>query len=341
MKRFFSLLLAAACLIGCGLLYRHWIQPDESAPLIGFISTAPSETPDPFAQVRLTLEEDGIQTQRISACTDLTQAVQQLTQAGAQVIIFHIAGTLPDTDFTAAARQAGVAMIFAGQAPVRALNTQYDKIWYLGSIAANAGELIGQQVAAAFRSGSLPDADGDLLLDYIALSDGTDTAAEILAAAKWECEHYGVSGSDCESTSALSRGVSPAEEAALVEQWASLAQKPEIIFCIGSDYAKAAYQAAAQLGWLNGDAPVLLAAVTENEATALQLLELGGFCGLAHYDEAAQTQALYAMTHNLLAQRDVAFGTELRRSITEPRFDLPYVALAIEPPTPTADSAAE
>lgn len=341
MKRILPILAAAVCLVCCGLLYHAWLNTEPETPLVGFISTAEGELPHDLEQVRGRLEADGWHTAAQAGCTDLQAAVTQLTQQGASVLIFHIEGNLPDADFTAPARAAGVAMIFAGQAPVRALNTQYDKIWYLGSSTADAGELLGQQVAAAFRAGSLPDADGDLILDYLVLTDGTSAAEEILDAAEWEYSRYGVIGADCEESVLLSRAAAPSASTDLTAKWAALGQRPELILCIGAEYARAAHAAAGQLGWLEGESPVYLAAVVENSELAQELLALGGFCGLVHYDEAAEQAALYTMTVNLLNSRDVAYGTELRRDITSPQFDLPFVPVEITLPEPQTADAAE
>lgn len=327
MKRFLSILLAAACIVCCRWLYNNWIETAQQSPLVMFISTAEDGFPAEYEQLCRQLQADGACTETLAACTDLTAAVQTAADNDAASIVFHIDGNLPDIDFTAAARSSGIPMIFAGQAPVRALNSQYDKIWYLGSSSEHAGELMGQPTAAAFRDGSLVDADADLLLDYVALTDGSAAAQAILAAAKWESERYGVYGYDCEESVALHRAAAPTAGEDLSSKWAALAQKPEAIFCIGEEYAIAARSAAAQLGWLDGDTPVYLAAVVENSTAAQTLADTGSFACIVHYDELAEQQALYTMITNLLHGQDIAFDTGLRRDMDEPRFDLPYLRI--------------
>ena len=325
MKRLFGLLLAAACILGCALLYKGWLNAADKAPLAVFISTAEDGLPQGYRRICNRLQTAGMDTVVYDRCTDLVAAVQSAAERDAQAIIFHIDGNLPDTDFTAAARSDQIPMIFVGQASARALNTQYDKIWYLGSSTDHAGELIGQAAGAAFRQGLLADTDGDLLLDYLTLTDGSATAQAILDTTAWEYERYGVYGYDCGAPVEASHAAAPAIEEALGAKWAALTQKPEAIFCIGEEYALAAHSAAAQLGWLEGDTPVYLAAVVESSTAAQALSDGGSFACIVHYDELAEQQALHTMITNLLSGQDIAFGTGLRRDMQEPRFDLPYL----------------
>ncbi len=327
MKRVLSLLLAAGCIALCALMFRQWIEAAQQPPMAAIISTEEDGLSADLTQVLQKLEQDGYRTAVYADCSDLQAATEQLTAEGAQVIVYRIAGNLPDSDFTAVARKNGVAMIFAGQAPVRALNTQYDKLWYLGSSVNDAGEQLGQQVALAFKGGSVADANEDLTLNYLTVTDGTETADGIIAAITWECGLYGVSGADQAAVFARTRRAAVTSEE-LAEQWAALS-RPEVILCVGKEYTQLAEQAARQLGWLDGDTPVQLAAVVESEAAARELLQSPVYCGMVYYDKAAELDALYTMTANLLEHRDISYGLELRRDVETPRFDLPY--LRIEP----------
>ena len=325
MKRLFSLLLATACILGCVLLYKGWLRAADEAPLVVFISTDEDGLPQGYRRICNRLQTTGADTEVYDRCTDLSAAVQSAVERDATAVIFHIVGNLPDSDFTAAVRNHQIPMIFVGQASARALNTQYDKIWYLGSSTDHAGELIGQAAGEAFRQGILIDADEDLLLDYVVLTDGSTMSQAILDTAAWEYERYGVYGFDCDEPVTTNRAAASAVTEDLTAKGAALAQKPEAIFCVGEEYALAAHSAAAQLGWLEGDTAVYLAAVVESSTAAQTLSDSGSFACIAHYDELAEQQALHTMIDNLLNGQDIAFGTGLRRDMQEPRFDLPYL----------------
>lgn len=340
MKRLGGLILAVLCAAACAYGYRVWLAAAEAAPLAAFIALDGASLPDELETVRLQLEADGYQTQILTNADDFLRITGASDGPRADVAVWKPAGTAPDRTLVQSLQQADIPLVLAGDVPDWLLSSGYDKLWCISSAEADAGELLGQQVAQAFREGLVFDKDEDHLLDRLTLSDGSDEALAMLDAAYTECEHYGVYSADCTPPAAEEEPVieipdgeeelpetdRPADESALPlsEQWAALDERPEVIFCIGADCAVQALQTAEQLGWLAGQVPVRLAAVVENEAEAQALAGGGNFCAVVYYDLDAEKQALYDVGVNLLEHRAAAYGTALRQKDGLPCFVLPY-----------------
>lgn len=335
MKRIGRWILAALCIAVCIYGYRFWMKGAETAPLAVFFSEGETALPEALETVRQQLAADGYRTQCVADAEELTAAAGQ-----AGVILWEPAASAVDRTLLDALQRAGAPVLLTGSVPGWVLRSGYDKLWCISASEADAGELLGQRVAQAFRDGLVFDRDGDHLLDRAALSDGSETALAMLEAAYRECEHYGVYSADCagaamdeDETTEEAIGEEALPEVPLPEstpelslsgQWAALEEPPEAIFCVGLEQAQQALQTAGELGWLDGETPVRLAAIVENETAAQALAKNGSFCAVVYYDLAAEEQALRAVAVNLMKRRAAAYGTALRQKDGLPCFELPY-----------------
>lgn len=344
MKRIGGWILAALCIAACIYGYRYWLKGTKTAPLAVFFTEGEAALPEELETVRRQLAADGYRTQSVA---DPDALAAMADQAG--VILWKPAASAVDHALLNTLQRAGAPVLLAGSVPGWVLRSGYDKLWCISASEADAGELLGQQAAQIFREGLAFDRDGDHLLDRAALSDGSETALAMLEAAYTECEHYGVYSADCAAAAGgdgLTEEASGEEmlpeaslpesavEPSLGEQWASLTEPPEVIFCIGLEYAQQALETAGELGWLDGETPVRLAAIVENETAAQTLAENGSFCAVVYYDLAAEERALRQVAVNLMEHRAAAYGTALRQKDGLPCFDLPYRVAEVTLSTP-------
>lgn len=333
MKRFLlwvlRLLLVAAVIYGCYELTLYLSGQFDPPVMVGYLDAA-----EGAVWVKAEALEEAITAEEIefSGCTtspeSLPDAAQEMCDTGARALVISLDKPLGKQTAQALlelARERGVTLLFAGEAPGEAALGEEDLAWYLGSDPALAGEVLGQQAAMLFREGAAPDLNEDHLLQYAWLGDEADGHRNTLRRFLLdECEHYGV------YSVLLDHLETPAEE--LQEQalahWAELAPRPEILLCSGPEAARAAQSAAQALGWRQsgeGQTPIPILCAAPDEPTARALVENGTAAGCCYYDLDGVTEALALLAVNAAQREFVARGTELVPNGNE--FLLPYRAV--------------
>ena len=216
------------------------------------------------------------------------------------------------------ARRHSVPLVVVGRSPQLQEMEDYDKLWYAGSNPALGGELLGEEMAMGFRSGAIADANGDLLLQYsLYLSDIGPYHQALSYYALQECEHYGVYSNLLEYLDENDDPL-PFTAEALAGQ-----QKPELLLCTTAEDARFLYDLAGQLGWLEGDAPVRIAAVAENSKLAQALVDDGIAMAATYYDIDQITQVAGQLALNALDSQFAGQGLELQPDETG-RFFIPF-----------------
>lgn len=298
MKHILSLVLRALTLIGavavCIVFYLFTIGFFDLTPAVGLL-------PSPSGRnvLDLTILQDTLAAEDISLFVaeegeSHDDAAARMLAQGAQVLIVaQDDAQVSDTLLTQAAA-AGASILFVGDSPTRELLGSADTLWYLGSLPAYGGELLGKAVALDYREGVLADRNGDLLLQYYLYMDSPavdqeDLAAHVLS----ECEHYGVYTAEVSYTDAEGNAL-PFDAESLAEQSA-----PEAIFCTSARDARHALATAEALGWLEGEQPVRIYTATQAPAEAAALVE-EGIQAVVHADPEAVATAAARMTLNML-----------------------------------------
>ena len=321
MKRVLQAVLAALCLAACAWLYLRWTG-QTAAPLAAFVYSG-GDAPGGLADVRGRLEADGYRTCQAAESGDLAADIRQLAAQGAELIVLKLDHTVTERAVIRAAEDAGAVLLFTGARPADTLLACGGTIWYLGAYDEDAGQQLGQRTADAFRAGLAADADGDHCLDYLCAAGSATSERILLAAALDECELYGVyPQARPEDTAA----VQAAEASTLAALWAGLAPAPEVIFCTGTANALQALEAAGQLGWLDGETPVRLAAVADTRTDAEALAASGSFCTVVYLDDSLWVDAVYTLCVNGLEHRYLSYGTDLRQTSGLNQFMLSYQA---------------
>ena len=312
-------LFAVCAALGlCIVLYLFSVGYFDPQPTIGYLHS-PKELPyvdldaleDRFA-------ENGVRFLLGDESADYEPAARELIDQGAQVLIVSEDEDILDPALLRLARRHNVPLVVVGRSPQLQEMEDYDKLWYVGSNPALGGELLGEEMAMGFRSGAIADANGDLLLQYsLYLSDIGPYHQALSYYALQECEHYGVYSNLLEYLDENDDPL-PFTAEALAGQ-----QKPELLLCTTAGDARFLYDLAEQLGWLEGDAPVRIAAVAENSKLAQALVDDGIAMAATYYDIDQITQVAGQLALNALDSQFAGQGLELQPDETG-RFFIPF-----------------
>lgn len=312
-------LFAVCAAVGlCILLYLFSVGFFDPAPTIGYLHS-PKELP--YVDLDALDEQitgSGVRFLQGDPSAEYATAAQDLIQQGARVLIVSQDEDILDQDLLRVAKRHGVPLVLVGRSPLVQEMEDYDKLWYVGSNPALGGELVGEQMAMAFRDGTIADANGDLLLEYsLYLSDIGPYYQALSYYALQECEHYGVYSNLLEYTDGEDEPL-PFTAEALAGQ-----QKPELLLCTTDADARFLYDLAGQLGWLDGDTPVRIAAVAENPTLAQALVDEGIAIAAAYYDIDQITQVAGQLALNALDKQFAGQGLELQPDASG-RFFIPF-----------------
>lgn len=312
-------LFAVCAALGlCVLLYLFSVGYFDPQPAIGYLHS-PKELPyvdldaleDRFA-------ENGVRFLLGDESAGYEPAARELIEQGAQVLIVSEDEDILDPALLRLARRHSVPLVVVGRSPQLQEMEDYDKLWYVGSNPALGGELLGEEMAMGFRDGTIADANGDLLLQYsLYLSDIGPYHQALSYYALQECEHYGVYSNLLEYLDENDDPL-PFTAEALAGQ-----QKTELLLCTTAGDARFLYDLAEQLGWLEGDAPVRIAAVAENPELAQALVNDGVAVAASYYDIDQITQVAGQLALNALDKQFAGQGLELQPDETG-RFFIPF-----------------
>ncbi|OUN86694.1 LacI family DNA-binding transcriptional regulator [Gemmiger sp. An50] len=312
-------LFAVCAALGlCVVLYLFSVGYFDPQPAIGYLHS-PKELPYvDLDALEDRFEENGVRFLLGDESAGYEPAARELIEQGAQVLIVSEDEDILDPALLRLARRHSVPLVVVGRSPQLQEMEDYDKLWYVGSNPALGGELLGEEMAMGFRDGAIADANGDLLLQYsLYLSDIGPYHQALSYYALQECEHYGVYSNLLEYLDENDDPL-PFTAEALAGQ-----QKPELLLCTTAGDARFLYDLAGQLGWLEGDAPVRIAAVAENPELAQALVDDGVAVAASYYDIDQITQVAGQLALNALNSQFAGQGLELQPDETG-RFFIPF-----------------
>lgn len=312
-------LFAVCAALGlCVVLYLFSVGYFDPQPAIGYLHS-PKELPYvDLDALEDRFEENGVRFLLGDESAGYEPAARELIEQGAQVLIVSEDEDILDPALLRLARRHSVPLVVVGRSPQLQEMEDYDKLWYVGSNPALGGELLGEKMAMGFRDGAIADANGDLLLEYsLYLSDIGPYHQALSYYALQECEHYGVYSNLLEYLDENDDPL-PFTAEALAGQ-----QKPELLLCTTAGDARFLYDLAGQLGWLEGDAPVRIAAVAENPELAQALVDDGVAVAASYYDIDQITQVAGQLALNALNSQFAGQGLELQPDETG-RFFIPF-----------------
>lgn len=313
-------LLCAVTLVFCLLLALTLSGVFDPEPGIGFISTdAVHLAVDDTILEAKALELD-VPFLRDTESGALGERSRTLTEQGSQVLVIDLNRPLTSTeqDDLRTLTAQGITLLFAGYDPGQSfLQSCNDLAWYVGCDSAQAGEILGAELAQLYREGVLADLNHDNLLQYVWMADSVTAAKDsLLHYTLEECEHYGVysvrtgwvDGSadtltekltDLLSTAApLSPETADGETSAPAPTTDSRNAPSEVVLCSSADAIYSALEARTAAG--RPDLPVIGFAANAQQA---QELAQAGAVALSVYDREGVSQCLAQLAQAALARQ--------------------------------------
>ena len=375
MKRFpllWNILIAAAALFAAAFLLLRWIGTAEDGLHFACIYAPGSADAMDYDAVAAGMAEDGYQV-TVTASSDAAADAEKAIRGGTSLLVVGLDAVPADDALlqTAAAHQA--VLLFTGVYPGAEYLESGTNAYYIGSHAENAGEMLGNAAAMAYRAGTLPDTNGDLLLEYLSAGADSDYSRLALQCALQEAEHYGVYTQSClpqtadaaavetaasdteagQTASSAAVSAAAAESAALsaaadsaqtaasaaqsltpAESWQNADAAPEIIFCFGADAVQQAEDGLQAMNW--ADSGVQLYVYAASRAQAERAAQDTRCARIVYYDRDTVTQFALQMLLNAAQQKHITQGTGLSVSDASSV----WVPLAPWPAVSAADSAA-
>ena len=321
MKRLVWKLLFSLFLLGAAYgAYRYWIGLGTAKHTVVYLYSQASAAYLDGDAVVSSLRRNGMDAAAVQTDDVIGEGIRAI-RSGASVLILNEAQPLEGTLLLETAERNGTELLFVGAYPGSDFLMQYDKAYYIGSRTAYAGELLGRQVAAEYRSGGLPDQNQDLILEYLNSDTSGTQASAIYTNLLAECEHYGVytqsavsavsedgTAADAESVDAAS--VPAEQQISFTDAWANLAYQPEVIFCLSYDDFITSRGYAQTAGWLDAAVPVAFGGYAMSGLQAAQMYQAG--CNVvAYYDVDTVSNVVLQMIMNLAHQDYIAKDTRL------------------------------
>lgn len=320
MKKLLLRLLLSVLLAGAALwVWRAWVQSGTAPHTVLYLygSSSVSLQQDPLLAA---LRENGLDAAAVQT-SDVLAAAEEASRGGTSVLILELEQAPSDMGLLKTAAAHDTQLFFVGAYPGSSYLDSYDAAYFIGSRDAFAGELAGDAVAMAYREGTLADADGNLLLDYLSAADESPAQAARQESLLTECEHYGVytesalsalqeqtQAEDAQSVTADSPAATavPAE-LSLSTRWADLAYDPDVLLCYSQEQFAEAKAAAQAAGWLDRASPIYFAATAASREQAVQM-QADGCNIVVYYDVQAVTDTVTQMVLNFSRQDYIAQG---------------------------------
>lgn len=312
-KRVLVIAFSLVGILFCAALYSFAVSSNTLKPLAGYI--APDES-EPFFKPEILeaeLLQDGITLLKREDGESPEDAAKRMVHSGVRVIIVGQNSTDPQTHLISLLEQEPVTLLFVGHRPDLSALGNEDKAWYLGSNDAHGGELLGGAITDAFKAGTIPDLNGDHILQVLVINESSLTQHALE-----ECEHLGVYS---EVIPAKDETGAPLPLTA--EAYAGIA-RPEFILCDNGLDARPAHELAQAMGWLDGENPVRIGCSAASKDGAAGLLADGiTDLPVPYYDVDAVSQSAAVFVQNILDFRFIGQGTPLVPNSAD-RFILPY-----------------
>ncbi len=299
MKRLFKRFVGSLFLLLLALfIFQRWILSGRKPVKADFLYTQPTVFAMDYQSTADALASRGMETS--VAVTDNWEAdAKRALVNGADLLVLGIDTPPQDNSLLEQAKTSDSSLFFVGAYPGDAYLSQYDKAYYVGSRSSFAGELAGRQMADAFSSGVIPDANQNLLLDYLVASDECDLP--LFQQSLIECEHYGIylqnclSQIDADSSDPLTESAAP--------NWSECAVQPEVMLCSSFSSLQSAIEWADEKGWQD----ITYVSFVNSMEQAAQAQQLG--CHITvYYDAESISSTVSSLIIHLVHQESITEG---------------------------------
>ena len=113
--------------------------------------------------------------------TDPQELEQLIEDENLHALIICLSASQQAETYIEAARSSLTPIIFCGAAPDEETMLGYDQCWYIGSSPQSEGELLGQTLFECYKSGQIPDKNGDKLLQTLVVTKESTASDRIFS----------------------------------------------------------------------------------------------------------------------------------------------------------------
>lgn len=293
-------------LLAGGTLY-HWMDPHSSAKglRVHFLYTKEAAYAVDYDGLAQALNDQGISA-TVRQTPGWESEAKRAIRDGIPVLVLGITDTPWDSQLLAYAQRNGTTLLFVGQYPGDDYLGQYDKAYYIGSHLEYAGELAGQQLAQGFQDGTIPDRNGNQILEYLVASQSPKH--QLFRHTLAECEHHGVYTQDS-LTQIPANAALPLDEngkSILPAHWSECITAPEAILCGSFAELQEVTDWCAEKGWTD----VALTTFMSTAQQAEQAHALGSDW-VVLYDAQTIGDTVLAMIHNMVQSQSMTHGLNI------------------------------
>ena len=239
------------------------------------------------------------------------EQIDKLIEQGCDVICVNLVDRTVASAIIDKAKAAKIPLIFYNREPVREDLERWDKVYYVGAVAKQSGQMQGEQVVAAFHENPFAiDKNGDGKLQYVML-EGEQGHQDSLLRTEYAIKSITNAGIAVDKLANDTANWHRSQATTKMKQWIDrFGDQIELVLCNNDDMALGAidaYEAANKMKQLpyifgiDGTTPALLA------------MEEGTLKGTIQNDAGAQAKAMFEICYALYNNEDVGQKADLQR----------------------------
>lgn len=226
------------------------------------------------------------------------EQVKELIDAGCNVLCVNLVDRADPSEIIDTAREHDIPLIFFNREPVTEDMMQWEKIYYVGAIARQSGELQGEMAAEVIKNGSV-DRNGDGKIQYVILEGEADHQDAIIRTEN-VVNTLNKEGINLEKLSYQIANWNRAQaENRMKQMIRQYNDEVELVLSNNDDMAAGAVDAYDELNYTEDNRPVFFG--VDGTSVGLQAVKDGDFAGTVYNDKEGQA--------SVMAELSVALAT--------------------------------
>lgn len=226
------------------------------------------------------------------------EQVKELIDAGCNVLCVNLVDRADPSEIIDTAREHDIPLIFFNREPVTEDMMQWEKLYYVGAIARQSGELQGEMAAEVIKNGGV-DRNGDGKIQYVILEGEADHQDAIIRTEN-VVNTLNKEGINLEKLSYQIANWNRAQaENRMKQMIRQYNDEVELVLSNNDDMAAGAVDAYDELNYTEDNRPVFFG--VDGTSVGLQAVKDGDFAGTVYNDKEGQA--------SVMAELSVALAT--------------------------------
>lgn len=217
------------------------------------------------------------------------EQVKELIDAGCNVLCVNLVDRADPSEIIDTAREHDIPLIFFNREPVTEDMMQWEKIYYVGAIARQSGELQGEMAAEVIKNGGV-DRNGDGKIQYVILEGEADHQDAIIRTEN-VVNTLNKEGINLEKLSYQIANWNRAQaENRMKQMIRQYNDEVELVLSNNDDMAAGAVDAYDELNYTEDNRPVFFG--VDGTSVGLQAVKDGDFAGTVYNDKEGQASVM-------------------------------------------------